>query len=330
MLGLPRRHAEERLPDALLAEIYSFFKTLLYDSTLRVQERVEAGIVLAGLGDPRDEVLIPEALAFCHVPAGPFWMGEGKERHRITVLDYDYYVARYPVTVAQFQAYLEATDQKPGDTDSLKGVANHPVVWVNWYEASAYAAWLSRRLRVVAPEHLAGPELAPKERSVWEGLLEGRLVASLPSEVEWEKAARGPDGKRRWPWPGDEPDPNRANYHDSGIDATSAVGCFPGGRSPFGAEEMSGNVWEWTRSLWGEKWNKPSFDYSYDPHDGREDEETPDAILRVLRGGAFNLNEDNVRCAFRDLYDPDDRSYRIGFRVFLRPRSIDESTDSEL
>lgn len=200
----------------------------------------------------------------------------------------------------------------------------------NFQTDTTLAAWLSRRLRVVAPEHLAGPELAPKERSVWEGLLEGRLVASLPSEVEWEKAARGPDGKRRWPWPGDEPDPNRANYHDSGIDATSAVGCFPGGRSPFGAEEMSGNVWEWTRSLWGEKWNKPSFDYSYDPHDGREDEETPDAILRVLRGGAFNLNEDNVRCAFRDLYDPDDRSYRIGFRVFLRPRSIDESTDSEL
>ena len=88
----------------------------------------------------------------------------------------------------------------------------------------------------------------------------------------------------------------------------SLPGAGPGGgtaiRNPWEFKDLKGFVWEWTRSLWGEKWNKPSFDYSYDPHDGREDEETPDAILRVLRGGAFNLNEDNVRCAFRDHTPP--------------------------
>ena len=86
---------------------------------------------------------------------------------------------------------------------------------------------------------------------------------------------------------------------------------------------MSGNVWEWTRSLWGKQWNEPSFPYPYDPLDGRENEAAPDSVLRVLRGGAFDYGEDGVRCSARDGDDPNRRDFDRGFRVFLLPLSVD-------
>ena len=140
-------------------------------------------------------------------------------------------MARYPVTVAQFEAFVQASGYKPGNEDCVRGLPNHPVVWVSWHDALAYCEWLTARLREwpETPEPLAHVLRA----AGW--------CVTLPSEAEWEKAARGSDG-RRYPW-GDDPDPNRANYDETGIGKTSAVGCFPGGVSPHGVEEMSGNVW---------------------------------------------------------------------------------------
>ncbi len=92
---------------------------------------------------------------------------------------------------------------------------------------------------------------------------------------------------RQYPWGGD-PDPNRANYRDTGIGATSAVGCFPGGASPYKVEDCRGNVWEWCRT----KWENDYKNYQND------NDLTGDA-RRVLRGGSFYNNQTAVRCAYR-------------------------------
>jgi len=138
---------------------------------------------------------------------------------------------------------------------------------------------------------------------------------TLPSEAEWEKAASWEAEtklKRVYPW-GSTPDTERVNYGDTGIGETSAVGCFPNGHSPDGIEDLSGNVGEWTRSNWK--------DYPYDSHDGREDLDSD--ALRVVRGGAFNLNGRLVRCAYRDLGNPNDRNWNLGFRVVLSLSTLD-------
>ena len=195
----------------------------------------------------------------------------------------------------------------PEDEDSLHGRLNHPVVYITWYEALKYCQWLTERLRdwEGTPEPLAS--LLRQEG--WQ--------VTLPSEAEWEKAARGKDG-RLYPW-GDTLDPARANYDDTGIGSTSAVGCFPTGASPYDCLDMAGNVWEWTRSLWGSDRLKPKFTYPYKLKDGRENLDVPRDVARVLRGGAFDLHRWDVRCAYRDGSYPLNSDGDVGFRVVVRP-----------
>lgn len=206
--------------------------------------------------------------ALVEVPAGPFLMGEGKERHRLTLPAFR--IGKYPVTVGQFRAFVEASGFRPGDPDCLRGIANHPVVSVTWHGARAYCAWLT---------------------GVWRAA--GRIGADeevrLPTEAEWEKAARGADA-RRWPW-GNEWTDGLANTAEAGIGGTSAVDAYPAGASPYGALDMAGNVWEWTL-----------------PEEGE---------CRVLRGGSFLFSIDTVRCATRYWTYPGDWRSDMGFRVVV-------------
>src|SRR5215210_4882699 len=285
-------------------------------STLRsdrveARRRAEAGLVLADLGDPRPEVMTLDGMEFCRVPAGPFRIGSEaddeladdneKPAHDLD-LPYEFRMGRYPVTVAQFQEYVKESGNQPFDLDSLREPANRPVVWVTWGEALAFCRWLTIRWR-------------------GSGRIEPGWMVTLPSEAEWEKAARGQDG-RTYPWGGDFA-PDRANVGETEIGAPSTLGCFPLGVSPYGCEEMSGNVWEWTRSLWGTDWKKPEFQYPYVAGDGREDLEASEEVPRVLRGGSYNYFSRLVRCAVRDWYDPALRDWYIGFRVVLLPFSSD-------
>jgi formylglycine-generating enzyme required for sulfatase activity len=307
MIGVRR----EETGQAMLARVQDWLiAAMRADDVLEPKERAEAGDVLVKLGDPRfreDAWYLPDEplLGFVEIPEGSFVMGsEAREReqpqHELTLPTY--YIAHYPVTVAQFRAFVEDSGYEPRDSDSLRGVDNHPVRYVTWYDALAYCDWLTQKLREweKTPEPLG--TLLRKEG--W--------VITLPSEAEWEKAARGGEDKRRYPW-GDDPDPNRANYDNTGIGTTSVVGCFPGGGSPCGAEDLSGNVWEWTRSLYE--------DYPYDPTDGRENLEAGNDVARVLRGGSFLDPAVFVRCAARFRLVPDLRGRYVGFRVVVAPFS---------
>jgi len=220
------------------------------------------------------------------VSPGPFLMGSDESRDLLanddefpqrTVTLPGYWIGRYPVTVAQFRAFVRASGHKPADQDSLKGSDNHPVTNVTWGDAMVYCRWWSERTG---------------------------LPVILPSIAEWEKAARGTDG-RIYPW-GDDFDARKCNTDESGIGRTTPAGSYsPGGDSPYGCADMAGNVWEWTRGL--------SEPYSYRAEDGHEDLSTPD--IGVSRGGSFNSNERNVRCAYRSRHNLTGRGKSIGFRV---------------
>jgi formylglycine-generating enzyme required for sulfatase activity len=292
---------------------------LIRSSGVDARERVAAGNALAQHGDPRfrtDAWYLPDEplLGFVEIPAGPFLMGSDKAhdpeasgpelpQHEIVLLRY--FIGRYSVTVAQFRAFVKGAGSHPENPESLQGLVNHPVVFVSWYEAQQYCDWLTERLRAWTgtPEPLA--MLLRNEG--WQ--------VSLPSEAEWEKTARSTDG-RIYPW-GNELDSNRANYDATSINASSAVGCFPGGASPYGVEDLSGNVWEWTRSLEG--------DYPYPTEQQerawRENLKADRYEPRVLRGGAFYSSPRDVRCAYRYGSLPNSRYGNLGCRVGVLPPS---------
>jgi formylglycine-generating enzyme required for sulfatase activity len=238
-----------------------------------------------------------------------------KPQHELD-LPYDYWIAKYPVTVAQWRAFVEASGYQDFDHYALHDPDNRPVRYVTWHNALAYCNWLDGVLKAQASKIQPQDEAA---RAFWGALAWRKYRVTLPSEAEWEKAARGPIyiqqskiNNRKYPW-GNTFDPNKANTKETGLGTTTAVGAFPLGISPYGCQDMSGNVWEWTRTIWNDK-----FGYPYKLDDGREDLQQKDA-LRVLRGGSFIYNAFRARCAFRRRLDPDFRYRHFGFRVVVSP-----------
>ena len=362
---------------AAFERLRGWLKALMRSDALPALERANAGNALAALGDDRPGVGLLSCVkreggcsplrgaAGCapllggaggglpdidwvKIPAGSFMMGSDEDereqpRHCVTFRE-PFWISRFPITNAQFRAFIKdggyaeraywtaegwAWRERRGVTEpnwagGVFDLDNHPVVRVSWFEATAFCAWLTIRFRSLQNFGSA-------------------VIARLPSEAEWEYAARGkptpspseegsntspqpfpqsgegvsvspsPESGKGWvyPWGGDIT-PERANYDKTKIDATSAVGCFPRGASAFGVEEMAGNVWEWCSDAWHD-------DYTGAPDDGSVWKILGDEKTKVLRGGAWNGYSNNCRSACRGRNDPVHQFNGDGCRVVAVP-----------
>ena len=289
-------------------------------------DRAAAGIALAKLRDPRPGVglradRLPD-LDFTteQLPNGKFKLRETETQ---VVIEQPYRLSRYLVTVAQFQAFVDAKGYQqdqfwlpegrawrdgkaelkhlpewyrdeyrneafpirgPKDYDPVFQTPNHPRVGVSYFEAKAFCQWLT-------------------EQSLDKGVLQKGQAIRLPHEAEWEQAARwnkhtGQADDRRYPWGGSEEKDlaQRCNWHQTGIGHTSAVGLFPSGQADCGALDMSGNVWEWCENWYDEKQKQ----------------------ARVLRGGSWAVNYPGyLSCAYRYYGNPGGRGQDVGFRCVV-------------
>jgi formylglycine-generating enzyme required for sulfatase activity len=201
-----------------------------------------------------------------------------------------------------FEAALESQWQAEPVTepavanDARLNHPSQPVVGIAWYEARAYCSWLGAQ---------------------------SGIDVRLPTEAEWEAAARGTDG-RRYPW-GDGEEPTRANTMETRIKRTTPVGVFVEGDSPEGVADLGGNANEWTSSLFGEIDDEdieaPEYPYPYDAHDGREDTQAVPSVRRVVRGGGWLGVRQYARTAYRNSNIPSYRSFNVGMRIVVDPRT---------
>lgn len=217
------------------------------------------------------------------IPAGEFLLGSDPnddphmfedELPQLRIYLANFRLARVPVTNAQYKLFVTAADYSPpphwekGEIPA--GKEDHPVTNVSWHDAIAFCDWAGVR---------------------------------LPTEAEWEKAARGVDG-RIYPWGNELPDHTRCNF-DLATGMTSAVGSYPAGASPYGVLDVAGNVWEWTSTIWLD---------TYENYLTQIEQNGRTALRRVLRGGGFR-DVEFVRCAARSWDLPNQRYRDLGFRV---------------
>lgn len=244
-------------------------------------------------------------IKFVPVPGGSFMMGNppdightgDQSAHEIQVNNF--WIGLTEVTNGQYKHFIDAngydnqawwtasgwqwrTENKIKQPEYWNDESpNQPVVGVSWYEAKAYVTWLA---------------------------VETGLAIDLPTEAQWEKAARGVDG-RIYPWGNESPNDQRLNYAWN-IGKTVEVGSYPDGASPYGALDMAGNVWEWTATKWIE---------TYENYANMVNNDKEGDAPRALRGGALRDPSDLVRSASRGWYHPHYREGYIGFRVVIAP-----------
>jgi formylglycine-generating enzyme required for sulfatase activity len=285
------------------------------------------------------------------VPAGSFLMGSDKKQdpnvyddelpqHLEKSITRPYLIGKYPVTNAEFARFVQATGyqtagEKPGakggyvsvgtewrqveganwqhpegPQSSIEGLLDHPVVQVTWRDAPAYCTWLAEQINEWAKQRKE--ELPPELQELLAQSPTNSLMVRLPTEAEWEKAARGEDG-RLWPW-GNQFDPQKCNSAEGRIGRTTPVGRYsPYGDSPYGCADMAGNVWEWCQSKWVE--NYQQYDRGVPERESLEGSEP-----RVVRGGSFIGNLRLVRCAYRSRLVHDYLLYGgSGFRLVVSP-----------
>jgi formylglycine-generating enzyme required for sulfatase activity len=229
-----------------------------------------------------------------HVATGTFVMGSdpsedpeaGRDEqpaHRVRLSEF--YISRFPITNAQFRAFASATGRALAEPLPA-GLDNHPVVNVGWDAAAAFCQWLTA--------------------------LTGQAYR-LPTEAEWEKAARGTNG-RRYPW-GNDWDPARLNAGHAAGTTTPVDRFSPAGDSVYGAADMLGNVWEWCSD-----WFDPRL-YARRAARLVSDPLGPATGQGyVVRGGAYHLPPRRTRCAQRKWYYPDTVRPDLGFRIVAAPR----------
>jgi formylglycine-generating enzyme required for sulfatase activity len=223
------------------------------------------------------------------IPAGAFLRGSDtskdkqaydNETSQRRIYLSEYQIARVPVTNTQYKVFVDATGHRKPEhwigREIPKGKTDHPVVYVTWQDAMAFCTWAGVR---------------------------------LPTEAEWEKAARGPSDTRKYPWGDAAPDNTLLNYNEN-VGDTTAVGSYPAGASPYGVLDMAGNVWEWVND-----WHREYYGVSL----GSNPQGPATGQNRVLRGGSWDVSGINVRCANRVSLHPGNWNSNIGFRCVRSP-----------
>lgn len=216
------------------------------------------------------------------VPSGHFLMGsdtgheDEKPPHQVYLQSF--FIDTYEVTVSRYAVFLESEEHEPPflwAQATKSDYGNKPVIGVDWYEAQAYCRWAGKR---------------------------------LPTEAEWEKAARGTDG-RIYPWGNEAPTPLRAKYGErtwKGYATLASVGSLTAGTSPYGAYEMAGNAWEWVADRYEATY--------YQSGETRNPRGPSTGPLRVLRGGSWNNELSILRASNRSGYVPSGKRSDFGFR----------------
>ncbi|NUM44892.1 MAG: SUMF1/EgtB/PvdO family nonheme iron enzyme [Anaerolineales bacterium] len=249
--------------------------------------RIPAGIFVMGTNDEQAKHLKALGMQEEYIQ----WQ---QPQHQVELSEY--WIGKFPITNREYQFFVREAGHKPPhhwDGDQYpEGQGEHPVVYVSWSDASAYCQWLTGKVG------------------------DKTKIYRLSTEAEWEKAARGTDG-RMYPW-GNEWAAGKCNSEDAGIGSTTPVGQYsPAGDSPFGCADMAGNVWEWCSDFWNEK--------EYVQRAGKKvkDPQGPEkgSLLYVCRGGYYGSDQTWPACASR-VWDGGSISVNLGFRVAASPASL--------